>query len=310
MEAKAKLGKHVDAQSISGMTAKYIPQQTNFCDCGLFLLGYMEKFLQDPQLLVQQLLQKTPMDEQDWPKMNASTMRDEIREILIGLGKEQEDARRAAHREAAKQRGKYHEKKGEGKEKVKKLEPPKTPLRLAASSAPPAPQEKDQGSSTKKANAMVRTRHEKTPELSVSDQPEATGEIVAPPQQASAVVLRDSHQISNENEKALSLTPLNESEQSVVRESPPAPAPPPSRSATPEGSPKKIAKAALLCIKDSQESAANTAPTKASQLTIRISEIHQEAPESNQVVPMTAPEAHPTTPLDQSQTPLVIQDTP
>ncbi|ORY71630.1 uncharacterized protein BCR38DRAFT_331423, partial [Pseudomassariella vexata] len=39
-----------------GMTAKDVPQQHNYCDCGLFLLGYIRQLLQDPDSFVRNIL--------------------------------------------------------------------------------------------------------------------------------------------------------------------------------------------------------------------------------------------------------------
>ena len=101
------------------MTAKDIPLQSNFCDCGLYLLGYMDKFLEHPRRLIYQLLQREP---QDWPKMNPSDMRNEIRDLLLSLYEDQQRDLKAARKDQAKREGKYHEKKGETKPDNPQLE--------------------------------------------------------------------------------------------------------------------------------------------------------------------------------------------
>ncbi|KAI9885554.1 MAG: hypothetical protein M1823_002653 [Watsoniomyces obsoletus] len=345
LEAKSKLNRDIDRERINGMTAKYIPQQTNFCDCGLFLLGYMEKFFQGPQLLVHQLLQKTPMDELDWPRMNASNMRNDIRTILIRMGEEQEELRKAARREVAKQKGKYHEKRGEMKAKAGDG-PPKTPLAITARSTPVALRGGAQGSSVKKAveevrtrqekapipvgesassnavavpekdqkslvnkgDAEVRARQEKTPEPSAAGQLQSTAKIIAPPsQQDSVVVLDDSLQKSEEVETNLAFTTPNRPERSVVREESPMP----SLSESFEASPQMMAKAALgMCIGDSQESPEDRKPINTNHLTFRPSEFDEEETQTNVIVPMTAPEAPPKTPPHQSQASTFIAATP
>ncbi|KAI9047321.1 hypothetical protein LZ554_008768 [Drepanopeziza brunnea f. sp. 'monogermtubi'] len=79
-----------------GMTAKGIPQQDNHCDCGLFLLTYIEQFLQKPDQFVEGILQGslrdyvTIDDDQEWPP--ASKMRNDIRELLFDLQKKQAEA--------------------------------------------------------------------------------------------------------------------------------------------------------------------------------------------------------------------------
>ncbi|KAI9818369.1 MAG: hypothetical protein M1826_001391 [Phylliscum demangeonii] len=107
-EAKAKRGLDIDIKDISGMTAKQIPQQANYCDCGLFLLGYTAKFLRDPGTLVHKILQRD-IKEEDWVDLNPTDMRNVLRNILIKLNGEQESLRRNALREQAIRGGKFHE---------------------------------------------------------------------------------------------------------------------------------------------------------------------------------------------------------
>ncbi|KAH7008278.1 hypothetical protein EDB80DRAFT_433060 [Ilyonectria destructans] len=70
-----------------GMTAKKIPEQNNHCDCGVFILGYMEEFLKDPDGAVRKLLQK---EEMGWD-INPSEIRAKVRRLLFTLQHEQED---------------------------------------------------------------------------------------------------------------------------------------------------------------------------------------------------------------------------
>jgi sentrin-specific protease 7 len=85
--------------SLPGMTGKGIPEQDNFCDCGVFVLAYMEEFLKDPDGTARKLLQKEPID---WA-INPSSLRSKIRDLLFDLQKAQQirltqekDAKRAA----------------------------------------------------------------------------------------------------------------------------------------------------------------------------------------------------------------------
>jgi sentrin-specific protease 7 len=110
MEAKDKKNVELQIGDVSGMTAKGIPMQDNYCDCGLYLLGYMEKFLQNPRQLANQLLQREPLQDEDWPKMKPRNMRENIRNLLMQLSKEQFLASKEAKKEAAKRSGKYHAK--------------------------------------------------------------------------------------------------------------------------------------------------------------------------------------------------------
>lgn len=78
-----------------GMTAKNVPQQTNHCDCGLFLLGYIRQFLRDPDTFVRSILQHE--DDIPW-NLNPSQLRNEIRDLIFELQKEQQN-REDAHKE-------------------------------------------------------------------------------------------------------------------------------------------------------------------------------------------------------------------
>ncbi|KAI1818175.1 hypothetical protein GGS20DRAFT_393776 [Poronia punctata] len=57
-ELRDKKGVETAATTPLGTTAKDIPEQTNCCDCGVFLLGYIQEFLRDPDVFVPSLLQR------------------------------------------------------------------------------------------------------------------------------------------------------------------------------------------------------------------------------------------------------------
>lgn len=94
-EGKAKRSLDIDIKDLEAMTARNIPLQDNFCDCGLFLLGYVEKFLQNPTDFVRKVLTRDMDAEKDWPEMDPRQMRHNIREILQQEYKKQADARLA-----------------------------------------------------------------------------------------------------------------------------------------------------------------------------------------------------------------------
>ncbi|KAL8739741.1 MAG: hypothetical protein Q9190_007485, partial [Brigantiaea leucoxantha] len=96
-EAREKRGDmDFDDSELKGMTAKPIPQQDNFCDCGLFLLGYVEKFLDGPRDFITKVVKREFDVKKDWPKnLDPSSMRSEIRSMLQKLYKEQYDDRQA-----------------------------------------------------------------------------------------------------------------------------------------------------------------------------------------------------------------------
>lgn len=87
-----------------GMTARGIPHQDNFCDCGVFLLGYMEHFLKDPDEAMRKLLQK---EDTGWD-VRPSRIRTQVRDLLFKLQGEQqerveEEKRQKRQRKAARE---------------------------------------------------------------------------------------------------------------------------------------------------------------------------------------------------------------
>ncbi|KAG5932279.1 hypothetical protein E4U53_001395 [Claviceps sorghi] len=85
-EAKDKRGVDL-VKAPHGMTAKKIPQQDNFCDCGVFVLGYMEEFLKDPDETVRKLLQREPLG---WD-IRPSQIRKSLRDLLFEMQREQHE---------------------------------------------------------------------------------------------------------------------------------------------------------------------------------------------------------------------------
>ena len=99
-EIKAKKNIEIDEPRNLGMTAKNIPQQNNHCDCGLFLLTYIEEFLKRPDGFIHDILQQNEQDYRGW--RSASDMRRHIRERLFDLQKEQVREADALRKEKAK----------------------------------------------------------------------------------------------------------------------------------------------------------------------------------------------------------------
>lgn len=60
-EAKTKRGMDLAKHEIAGLHAK-VPKQGNYCDCGVFLLHYVERFLQDPDRYLPDILVRFPQD--------------------------------------------------------------------------------------------------------------------------------------------------------------------------------------------------------------------------------------------------------
>lgn len=107
-EGKAKRAMELDVSMIKGMTAKQIPQQDNMCDCGLFLLGYIDKFLDDPKNFITNVIGHKYDLGEDWSKLTPSDLRANIRTQIQALHAEQESERLDERRERAKGVDKYH----------------------------------------------------------------------------------------------------------------------------------------------------------------------------------------------------------
>jgi Ulp1 family protease len=108
-EASTKRGMAIDKNMFQGMNArKGIPQQNNYYDCGIFVCGYLDKFMGDPMDFGRKLLSQEFDVVEDWPEMKPSLMRAQMREMLQAIAKDQQQARlerkaakRAAKKEAA-----------------------------------------------------------------------------------------------------------------------------------------------------------------------------------------------------------------
>ncbi|KAJ4377297.1 hypothetical protein N0V83_000121 [Neocucurbitaria cava] len=74
--------------------ASQIPMQSNWTDCGVYLLGYVEKFFQNPDEFKNKLLTAEMSADDDWPELKPKDMRTNMREIIVQIAKEQEVARR------------------------------------------------------------------------------------------------------------------------------------------------------------------------------------------------------------------------
>lgn len=88
-EGKAKRGMEIDGKDIKGMTAGGIPTQTNWSDCGLYLLAFVEKFMVDPTHFVEKVLQREMDSTLDWPLMISNDLRDRLRQFILALHTQQ-----------------------------------------------------------------------------------------------------------------------------------------------------------------------------------------------------------------------------
>lgn len=104
-EMKSKRGLELPVPQQLGMTATNIPQQKNYCDCGLFLLSYIEQFLKCPDEFIEDIFQRTNIDVV-YDLTKAPDMRVRIRELLFDLqalqiaeGNEKAEAKRQAKKD-------------------------------------------------------------------------------------------------------------------------------------------------------------------------------------------------------------------
>lgn len=85
-EANDKRGQmEFDEKELQGVTAKDIPQQSNWYDCGLYILGYIEKFFDDPRDFIDRVMGREWKAKEDWPNLDPRIMRHNIRKLLKDL---------------------------------------------------------------------------------------------------------------------------------------------------------------------------------------------------------------------------------
>ena len=109
-EAKAKRGgMEFEPGDIKGITATHIPQQDNYYDCGVFLLGYVAKFLEDdPKEFIAKIIKREYDETKDWPKLKPSLLRSNIRDQVLKLHNDQVAER--FHEKDAQKHGKQAQK--------------------------------------------------------------------------------------------------------------------------------------------------------------------------------------------------------
>lgn len=104
-EGNAKREMNWEELPIKGITAKEIPQQNNCCDCGLFLLGYIDKFLDDPKDFISSIVKREYNIEKDWPRLNPSDLRASIRKQIQELHAVQEEEHKDISKKMKKTQG-------------------------------------------------------------------------------------------------------------------------------------------------------------------------------------------------------------
>jgi hypothetical protein len=101
-EGRDKRGLEFEYTELKGLTARGLPQQTNFCDCGVYLIGYMEAFVRDPAEFVRKVMSRELDHNNDFADFDPSKKRAEIREKLIRLEAEQSAAKKQRKKEKAR----------------------------------------------------------------------------------------------------------------------------------------------------------------------------------------------------------------
>lgn len=135
-EIKERRGLEIDNPGSLGMTAKGIPVQDNFSDCGVYLLAYVQEFVKDPETFVRKILQREACT---WD-VDARKLRNDLRDLILDMHKTYQDEEEARRRR----------KKNSNNSKESKLPPnraqagsgpsrePSRPLTEPASRTPPA----------------------------------------------------------------------------------------------------------------------------------------------------------------------------
>ncbi|KAF4594977.1 Ulp1 protease family protein [Ophiocordyceps camponoti-floridani] len=149
----------------NGMKAKDVPTQNNFCDCGLFVLGYVEEFLKDPYGNARKLLTKEPLG---WA-IQPSALRNRIRELLFDLQAKQR-SRLMEENRARKQRSSPSQKAKEGKKQAAPAPVPAPAAAPASVSSTPTSDTKA-GSHGVKVDPATSTKRNENPSFVISDSP-------------------------------------------------------------------------------------------------------------------------------------------
>lgn len=85
-EALNKKGIELEIEPL-GLNAKGIPQQDNYCDCGVYILGYMDEFLKDPDGVAKELVAREKLNWSIKPR----ELRSSLRDLLFDLQDQQEE---------------------------------------------------------------------------------------------------------------------------------------------------------------------------------------------------------------------------
>ena len=82
---KAEANDKIAADIVEPMASfeKAVPGQKNFSDCGLYLVGYIARFLEDPQGFIEKAAKRELGDDPAWEALKPRRMRHNIRSIIM-----------------------------------------------------------------------------------------------------------------------------------------------------------------------------------------------------------------------------------
>ena len=86
-EAQARGHTATDWHFFTGVHARHAPTQNNYIDCGVYVCGYVEQFLENPADFIRILSDESL--EKEWPKIDVSGIRKKLRIQLRALAAEQ-----------------------------------------------------------------------------------------------------------------------------------------------------------------------------------------------------------------------------
>lgn len=206
-EAKAKRGAELEVLPV-GMTARGIPEQDNYCDCGVFILGYMEEFLKNPDEVVQKLFLK---EELGWD-IRASDRRNQLRDLVFGLQKEQQ--KRLAEEAEEKRMRKKAAKMGRPQDSPKSGNSPAVATTPTESSAAPKDKAASKSASDNDVKFVERIEDTPTQESDLVVHPSSSTLVDRSPSQTESkrrLEVRIPHNTSSNNDQVTFVEPLPDS---------------------------------------------------------------------------------------------------
>jgi sentrin-specific protease 7 len=175
-EFKDKKNKDVAYDKAIGLRARNLPEQNNFTDCGVYLLKYVAKFLENPDKFIHGILQ----NEHDSWDIDPSTTRNEIRQLIFTLHDQYQSEQEAIKKKKAlaKQKGRS---KSYGLADGKSSVPPTSSAEPSVEPAPSQP-DSDKGGDiaatrTLAPSRMSATHDARQPEL---DKPQSPQSLIKP----------------------------------------------------------------------------------------------------------------------------------